>query len=372
MLHVMDSSFANPSAIHEEGVAARRLIDDAREKLARTLGVRAVDVTFTGSGTESNNLAILGAVEARHTAGVAYADMQVITTPIEHPSIAMTMQALAARGVQVVYLPVNAEGKLTVADLAAALTPQTVLVAFALVNSEIGVIQPAGALARAVRAYERTAGTRVTVHLDAAQAPLWLSCELGRYHVDTIALDAGKCNGPKGVGVLARRHGVALKSIMHGGPQEHDLRPATENVVGIVGAAEAIVLAQAAYETRATAVARVRDAGIELLTKLPGVVLNGSPDERVANNINISIPGLDSEYAVIVLDAAGIAASTKSACSGATTGGSSVVRAISGDDARANSTIRLTLGDASTIAEISHVRDVLKEHIDRMTPFSAA
>jgi len=358
--------FANPSAIHQEGVIARGAIDTAREKLARLLKIRPSGVVFTGSGTESNNLAILGAVQAQYAAGVAYCDMEVISTKLEHPSVGKVLEYLTTLGVQVKYMQVDDEGLIRVASLEELLSEKTILVSFAYVNSEIGTIQDVGKLARVVRAFEKAHGSRVLVHIDAAQAPLWLPCQLDGLLVDILTLDAGKCYGPKGVGVLAMRHGVSLAAVSYGGPQESGLRPSTENTAGIVGAVEAIVIAQEGCGKRANKVASLRDNAIEQFLQIDGVVRNGSSTKCVANNVNISIPGIDSEFAVISLDMAGIACSTKSACSGASGDGSSVVLAISDDPSRATSTIRFSLGEETTSRDILTTVAVLTQHVVKM------
>ncbi len=369
MRAVEDEHFANPSAVHQEGVAARQVVEGARAELARLLRIRETGIVFTGSGTESNNLAIVGALYAKHQAGTAFADMEVITTAIEHPSVSVTMGYLKSLGVTVHMVAVDTEGHIVEDDFKQLLSPKTVLVSFAYVNSEVGVVQHVSRLARAVRAYERAPGIRVLVHLDAAQAPLWLPCQLDQVHADVLSLDAGKCGGPKGVGVVAMRHGVELAPVMFGGPQERGLRPATENVVGIVGAVTAFGLAQTHYEARAKAAAALRDGFMEELLHMEGVVINGGRESRVANNVNISLPGLDSEFAVVSLDVAGIACSTKSACSGAGGGGSAVVLAMTGDAARALSTIRFSLGPNTTAAELSRAATVLREHVQKMLTF---
>ncbi len=360
---------ANPSAIHAEGVAARRVIDGARASLARVLGVREPGVIFTGSGTESNNLAILGTLYARHKAGVPFSEMEIITTAIEHPSVKETIAFAASLGVVVHMVPIDADGHIVRSAFEALLSKQTVLVTFAYVNSEIGVVQDVGKLVRLVRAFERVHATEIVVHLDAAQAPLWLPCSLPQLQVDLMSLDAGKCGGPKGVGVVAMRHGVHVAPVLFGGPQEGGLRPATENIVGIVGATDALVLAQAGYKDRSTQVALLRDRFMDALLQIDGVVVNGDRGSRVANNVNISIPGIDSEFAVICLDAAGIACSTKSACSGAGGGGSTVVMAMTNDDARAKSTIRFTLGPKTTWSELEKTVSALKEHATKTLTF---
>lgn len=360
---------ANPSAIHRDGVVARTHLETARAHLARTLAIRPTGVIFTGSGTESNNLALLGTIYARHSTGRAFSEMEVVTTAIEHPSVLETVRHLASLGVVVKYLSLDAGGSVAFESLTEALTPKTVLVTLAYVNSEIGVVQPVGRIGRTIRAFEKSHGTKIVFHLDAAQAPLWLPCQLDQVHADIVSLDAGKCGGPKGVGVVAMRHGVVLKPVLFGGPQEGGLRPATENLSGIVGGVAALVAAQDGYKARAAQMVALRDQFITALVNIDGVVLNGDRTARVANNVNISIPGIDSEFAVICLDEAGIACSTKSACSGAGGGGSHVIMAISGDAARATSTIRFTLGPTSTAAELTKTTTVLKGHVEKMLTF---
>jgi len=370
VIHVMkpffSEVFGNAGSIHQEGVTAGGAISVAREKLARLLHVRTEGIVFTGSGTESNNLALLGVVSSLYAKGVAYADMHVVSTRIEHASILEVLSHFSSLGVTVVYADVLATGLIDTKAFEKLITPQTILVACAYVNSEIGVIQPINKLARIIRASEKKFGTKIVFHVDAAQAPLWLSCSFDAVLCDTMALDAGKCYGPKGVGVLARRHGVELTSPLYGGNQENGLRPGTENTPLIVGAVEAITLAQQGYEQRSVQASKLRDAFIEMLETIEGVVVNGHKTERVANNINISVDRLDAEYAVISLDEAGVACSTKSACGGARGDGSSVVRSITGDNARALSTIRFSLGEDTTQRELTQVTKLLREHVDFM------
>lgn len=208
------------------------------------------------------------------------------------------------------------------------------------------------------------------MHLDAAQAPLWLPCEMDMLGVDLLSLDSGKCYGPKGVGVLAFRHGVPLVPYMHGGGQEGGLRSGTENVPLIVGCAEALVRAQKTWKTRAHAVTLLRDFMFALLEKeIPHVIINGSREARVPNNVHISIPGIESEFAVITLDRHGINASTKSACGAGTSGGSSVIRTLTRSEDRARSTIRFTLGEETTQKEIVRAVHVLRVHTESVRAF---
>ncbi len=361
-------AWANPSAIYKEGAQARKVVEDAREELARTLRVRASDVTFTSGGTESNNLALIGLVEALHETGKAYEEMEIISTKIEHPSILETLAHLAKRGVRVMHVPIDADGKITISGFEKFLNEQTILVTFAYANSEVGVVQEVKKLSRAVRLYNDEHKTKILTHVDASQAPLWLSCELDMLGVDMMTLDAGKCYGPKGVGVLVHRHWVRINPILHGGGQEAGLRSGTENTALIVGCVRALVRAQANYESRSLAVAKLRDEFFLILAKeIPNAIVNGSKEFRIANNVNISIPNLDTEYAVIWLDSKGIACSTKSACGTSDSTGSSVVREMTGDNARATSTLRFTLGEESTISDIKKAVTALEEYIITMS-----
>ena len=356
MLPYLENEFGNPSAIHAEGIAARTAVESSRQKVATTLGIRPEGVLFTSGGTESNNLAILGRLKyLARKEGIAYSDMEVVTTRIEHPSILSLIPVIEATGVTVRFVEVDEEGKITVAALEKVLSPKTVLVTFAYANSEVGVVQSVSRLVRTVRQFEKihTHGRRIVVHIDAAQAPLWLPCSLTSLGVDMMSLDVGKCNGPKGVGMLVVRGNVPLLPILYGGGQEQGLRPGTENVANIVGSATALALAQADYKERAASVSKLRDSFIDLLTEaLPEMLLNGPRGEdRLANNINLSLPKFDTEYAVVYLDAQGIAASTKSACAGAGGGESVVVSTMTGNSERARSTIRLSLSNDTTLAD---------------------
>lgn len=358
--------YGNPSAIHKEGVHASLAVEKAREELAQTLRIRPSGIVFTGSGTESNNMALLGVIEERHKKGMAYRDMEVVSTAIEHASVLEVLAHLSSLGVVVTYVPTNEYGVITIDEFTRSLTDKTVLVVFSYVNSEIGTIQPFSKLTRIVRAYEQDHGTHIHVHIDGAQAPLWLPCALDTLNTDTLALDAGKCYGPKGVGVLAFRQKVSVAPILFGGSQENGLRPGTENTPLIIGAVKAIVLAQKEYVEKSERVTKLRDEFIAQLESIDGVVLNGHRTERVANNVNISIPFIDAEFAVISLDEKGIACATKSACGGARGDGSSVVRTITGDPKRALSTLRFSLGEDTKAHELLTVVTVLKAHIAQM------
>lgn len=363
--------FGNASAVHQEGVEARRAVELAREQVAAALQIRPELVTFTSGGTEANNLAIRGLIISLKSEGRELSDMEVITTKIEHPSIMETMKSLERRGVKVLYVPVDEEGKVKLQELMALVSDKTVLLSVAYANSEIGTVQSVRAVAKILRQAEAKYSSQVFFHLDAAQAPLWLSCQFSSLQADLVSLDVGKCNGPKGVGILLRSRRVNLKPTSLGGGQESGLRAGTENVAGIVGASVALSAAQKDWQERTIATAELRDKAIKhLQTEIPSVILNGpTGEDRLANNINISIPGLDTEFATIVLDKHGFAVSTKSACAGAGGGESAVVREISADPARATSTLRISLSPETKFSDLKRFTSILKNHIEKMSNF---
>jgi cysteine desulfurase len=371
MVPYLTGNFGNPSAIHAEGQITRQAVEEARANVAAAVQVRPEYLTWTGGGTEGNNLAIFGVVQSLAQQGRTYDSMTIITTKIEHPSVGEACSALSKRGVAVRYVQVNEAGKIDLTHLRTLLDESVVLCTTALINSEIGSIQPARAIHKVLHEAEVKYDTEIFFHLDAAQAPLWVNCQFDALAADFISLDAAKCCGPKGVGVLVRGRRTDLVPVVHGGGQESGLRPGTENVAGIVGAAVAISTAQDTWRERAEQVAVVRDQAIEhIKTELPSLYVNGASDEdRVANNINISIPGLDTEYAAVVLDKHGFAVSTKSACSGSGGGASVVVQETTQDPARATATLRITLGPDNTLDQLQSLTTVLKNHTKQMSQY---
>ncbi len=359
------SCFANASAIHAEGLQARRAIENARRQVSKLLGTRPEQTIFTSGGTESNNLAIAGVLEDKRRSGLTYDQMEVVTSPIEHSSVSETLEHYSKKGVRVRMLPVTNLGLIDLAQAGDFFSEDTVLLAISLVNSEIGTIQPVGKVVRQLRKKQSGFGRRAVVHVDASQAPLWLSCRLDSMGADIVALDAGKCYGPKGVGVLVYRHGLSLSPAVWGGGQEFGLRSGTENTPLIVGMETALGIAQREYKERSERVSLVRDHGLKFLEEsIPGLELNGCRDRRVANNINFSISGIDGEFAVVVLDRYGFACATGSACaSGSNEAGSAVVNAISRDVSRARSAIRVTIGEETVKKDLEEMAKCLAKNI---------
>jgi cysteine desulfurase len=362
-----DDVYANASGVHLEARQAHTALEEARAKIAGVLATTPHNVVFTSGGTESNNLALLGVVEKLHEGGREYADMEIVTTAIEHPSLIEPLRVLASKGVVVIHAPVAHEGRITEKDFRTLLSPKTVLVTFAYANSEIGVVQDVRALSRIVRLWRaEQKNSYPYVHIDACQAPLWLSCKMDSLGVDMMTLDAGKCYGPKGVGVLALRGDVSLTPLLRGGSQEGGLRPGTENVSLMVGCAAALHAAQLGWEERARKVTERCEFFIKkLAAAFPAMVLNGPHEGRLANNVNISIPGLDGEYAVVGLDVRGVACSTRSACKtneSLDEGGSHVLRALCLPQDVVQGAIRFSPGEQTTTRELERVVTLLLDH----------
>ncbi len=365
MTRFLRDDFGNPGGIHLEGVRAKRALEEFRTTVARILEVQDTGVVFTSGGTESNNLALRGVLKSLHQEGRPYSQMTVLSTKLEHPATLRTLDVLERMGVVVRYVPVRDDGRLDIAALRSAVDASVVLVTLAYVNSEVGVITPCREVRRVLDEKEKEFGTSILLHVDAAQAPLWLPCQLARLGADLLSLDGGKCGGGKGVGALVMKKGVTIDPLLRCGGQEMGLRPGTEPVHLIAAFATALTEAQENWQSRSEAVAVVRDYAFEQMQKrIPTAVVNGPVgDARVANNIHISIPGIDAEFAVITLDAHGIAASTKSACSSKGGGASAVVLAMTGDEMRAASTLRFTLGPDTTTHDIDRMLDVLTKHL---------
>jgi len=338
----------NPSSIHAEGRRARARLDDARDRVAASFGVSRKEITFTGSGSESDNAAILGAVRATGRKG------HVLATAIEHHAVLHSLDALALEGHEVELLAVDERGTIDPAAFAAALRPDTILASVAYANNEIGTVAPIAELARAAR--ERG----VLFHTDAVQAPGWLPLDVARLGVDLLSISAHKFEGPKGVGVLYVRSGVALEPIIHGGGQEFGRRAGTENVTGAAGLARALELAVEEQPARAARIARLRDrfeAGIE--AAIADVRVNGAGGPRLPGNSNVSFGGVLSEELLLQLDLAGIAVSAGSACTSGATLPSHVIAALGIAARWRGGPIRFSLGRTTTEAEIDRVLAVL-------------
>src|SRR6185295_12379513 len=299
--------YGNPSSLHAAGRSARRALEDARESVASCLGGDPKEIVFTSGATESNALAISGAAEALRSRGD-----HLVTTAIEHPSVLETFARLEKQGWTVTRVPVDGEGRVDPARLAAALTAKTVLVSVMTVNNEVGSLQPMAALKRAA--------ARVVFHSDAAQAYGKVATDLRE--VDLLNVSAHKIHGPKGVGVLRVRKGTPLAAQLAGGGQEFERRAGTENVAGAVGLAAAMSLA-----SDPAPMAERRDRLQRGLEALGGVRVAGPAERRAPHILNVSVEGIDGEAAILAMDAAGLCVSSGSACASGSTKPSHVLQA---------------------------------------------
>ncbi len=360
MLPYLTEHYGNPSSVHRQGRAALAALDDARRQIAGVLGCSPREVILTGGGSEADNLAIRGAALARREQG---GGNHLVTSAVEHHAVLHTVEQLRDHfGFEATILPVDAYGRVSPAQVEAALRPDTVLVSLMLANNEIGTLQPIAEINRLVR------GHGALMHTDAVQAGGLLDIHVERLGVDMLTLAAHKFYGPKGVGILYVRQGVPLLPTLTGGSQERSRRAGTENVAGAVGAAAALVWAQAHREAHATSLTRLRDRLIEgVLASVPDTVLTGHPTERLPNLASFAIDGLHgAEELLLGLDLAGICASSGSACTSASLEPSYVLRACGLPTRLAIGSLRLSLGYQNTEADVEHVLATLPSLVERL------
>ncbi|MGD1155851.1 MAG: cysteine desulfurase NifS [Terriglobia bacterium] len=352
--------YGNASSIHWFGQRAKAAMERAREQVARLLEARASEIAFTSGGTESDNAAIFGIVEAARGER-----KHVVTTTIEHHAVLNTVQALEKRGVSVTYVRVGASGVVDPQDVASALRPETVLISVMHANNELGTIQPLEEIGRIAR--ERD----IYFHTDAVQTVGKLPVDVDKLGVDLLALSAHKLYGPKGVGALYVRRGTILRPLMHGGHHERDRRPGTENVAGIVGLGAAAELALAHLPEEADRVAALRDrleAGT--LERVPRVAVNGERTRRLPTTTNLAFDYIEGEGFVIAMDLRGIACSTGAACSSGSLEPSHVLSAIGLKPEQARASIRFSLGRFNTAEDIDTTLEILPAVVEQLRSVS--
>jgi cysteine desulfurase len=362
MARVLRETHGNPSSAYAEGRAARALVDQARDEVAAALGATPAEIVFTSGGTESDNLALRGALLARKADGDG-----LVTTAVEHHAVLDTARHLAEHAhVRLTVLPVDTSGRVTAADVEAALDGRTVLVSVMHGNNEIGTLQPIDEIGAACRA------RGVTFHTDAVQTVGALPFDVGRTAVDLVSVNAHKFYGPKGVGALYVRRGTRLATMQTGGGQERGRRTGTENVAGIVGLGVALRLAAERRAAESARQARLRDRIIEgVRTRVPGAILTGHPTERLPNNASFCFPGTQGEALVVALDLAGFAASSGSACTSGSTEPSHVILALGIDREAAQGSLRLTVGRDTGDGDVDALLDALPPIVARLRSISA-
>ncbi|MFA6297082.1 MAG: cysteine desulfurase family protein [Candidatus Paceibacterota bacterium] len=345
--------FANSSSLYKEGVETGKALTESRRVVASVLQVKPDEIIFTGGGTESNNLAILGTyfsnIKKTHSHKSHF-----VTTTIEHSSVLEVFRYIEKLGGKVSYVAPESNGIVDVKKIEEAITSETVLVSVMYSNNEIGTIQPIREIGKIIKA-KKDAGQNIVFHVDACQGALYLSLLAHELLADFVTLDSSKFYGPKGVGILYKKRNVSISPIIFGGGQEGGLRSGTENIPGIVGFAEALRIAGLERESQTKHLSAERDRIIDTLIKnVPGIMVNGDRIKRLPNNINICVPNLDAEYAVLRLDVLGFAVSSVTTCKTLSEDSSSyVVKELYGDETCSRSSLRITLGRFTTKREVN-------------------
>ena len=360
MAAFLREQFGNPSSLYPIGRKAKEALTESREAVAGFLGAHRSEITFTGTGTEADNWAIQGVLEAHPD------KTEIVTSAIEHPAVIETARALEKKGITVRYAPVDSTGLVDMDFLRSAMTPRTALVSVMHANNELGTIQPIEEIARI--AHDKGA----LFHTDAVQSFGKIPIDVDRLGVDLLTISAHKIYGPKGIGALYVRRGTDILPFIHGGHQERGLRAGTENTAGIVGFGEAVRVLTGRMKKdreRLEKLAERLKAGIE--SRVPKVRFNGHPERRVKSTLNFAFPGLEAEAILLALATKGISVSTGSACSADSEEVSHVLLAIGLRPEIARSCIRMSLGRFNTDEDVATVLAELPEIVDKLRKISS-
>jgi cysteine desulfurase len=358
MLEVMTNTFGNPSSIHSYGREARRIIDESRLNLAKSIGAKPNEVIMTSGGTEADNYAIVGIAESYQHQG-----KHIITTQIEHHAVLHTCQQLEKRGFEVTYLSVDKYGKISKSELKAALRDDTILVSIMYGNNEVGTIQPIKEITELLKE------SKALFHTDAVQAYGIIPIDVNDLGIDLMSVSAHKLNGPKGIGYLYVREGVSITPRFFGGEQERKRRPGTENVAAIAGFKQAVLIAQDDMMEKQKQYLHFKNMFIkQLVESSVPFYQNGSLENSLPHVLNLSFPGTDVEAMLVNLDLAGIAASSGSACTAGSIDPSHVLVAMHGKDSeRIRNSIRFSFGLNNTENQIIHIANEVTKIVKRLT-----
>ena len=360
MLPYFTENFWNPSSVYTPALNNRKVVDESRDTIAKSLGTTPENIYFTAGGSESDNWALKSTAEAYASKG-----KHIITSKIEHHAILHTCEYLEKRGFEITYIDVDENGILKLDDLKAAIRPDTILISVMFANNEIGTIQPI----KEIGAIAKEHG--IIFHTDAVQAYAQIPINVDEYNIDMLSVSGHKFGGPKGIGFLYIRKGLKLRSFVHGGAQERKRRAGTENITGIVGLAKAVEIAFATMDERIKKETEVRDYAIKrILAEVPYCRLNGDAVKRVPNNINISFQFIEGESLLIMLDMAGICASSGSACTSGSLDPSHVLLAIGLPHEIAHGSLRMTIGEETTKEDMDYVVDKIKEIVTKLRKMS--
>ena len=360
MMPFLQGEFANPSSLHTPGQRAKEAVEDARRTVAEALHARPEEILFTSGGSEADNQALLSAARA----GARKGKKRVISTAFEHHAVLHTLDKLEKEGFEIVLLPVHENGIVRVEEAEKAIDDNTAVVSVMFANNEIGTIQPIAEIGALCRQ------KGVLFHTDAVQAVGHLAIDVQAMNIDLLSLSAHKFHGPKGVGALYARRGIALESLIAGGAQERGKRAGTENVAGIVGMAAALREAEAHRENNAMYLTNMRDRLIRKLSAIEHSVLNGDAQRRLPGNVNFCFEGIEGESLLLLLDDDGIAASSGSACTSGNLDPSHVLLAIGRKHDIAHGSLRLTIGEDITEAQIDFLAERVTDAVRRIRAIS--
>lgn len=349
MLPCFQENYGNPSSLYTLGQRAEEKLTAARQIFARRLGAEPREITFTSGGSEADNQALRSAAAL----GARKGKRHIISTKFEHHAILHTLKALEKEGFEVTLLDIPPDGVIKPEQVRDAIRPDTCLVTVMFANNEIGTIQPIPEIG----AICHEAG--VLFHTDAVQAAGHLPINVAEMHIDMLSLSAHKFHGPKGVGVLYAKRGIALENIIHGGAQERGKRAGTENVPGICGAAAAFDEACENLEKNAAHLRPLRDKLIAGLTAIPHTILNGDPVRRLPGNVNLCFEGIEGESLLLKLDEKGICASSGSACTSGSLDPSHVLLALGRPHEVAHGSLRLSLSEYNTENDVDYILEVI-------------
>ena len=345
--------YGNASGIYSIGRTSKKALEKARMQVAEAIGASPKEIYFTGCGSESDNLAIKGIAYANRNKG-----NHIITTKIEHHAVLETCETLEKEGFRVTYLPVDKDGNISLQELENSITSNTILISVMFANNEVGTIEPVEEIGKIAKKYG------VIFHTDSVQAVGNIPIDVNKMNIDSLSMSAHKFYGPKGVGALYVREGVNFKKILNGGHQEKDKRAGTENVAGIVGLGKAIELSCKNLENYSKKLVELREYLLEqVASNFKECRLNGSRQNRLPGNANISFKNVEGDKLLLELDKRGFCVSAGSACSSGKTEPSHVLVAMNVPKEYANGTIRITLGEENTKKEIDELVSALKEII---------
>jgi len=362
MLPFYREQFGNPSSVHWAGRAVSGAVEKAREQVAKLINCSPAEIVFVSCGSEGDNMALKGTVDALREKGD-----HIITTTVEHPAVLETCKSLEKQGVRVTYLPVDHNGMLNLAELEAAITDKTILISVMWANNETGNLYPIEEIGAIARKY------KVRFHTDAVQAVGKVPVDVQKANVDLLVVSGHKLGAPKGVGAIYIRRGTRLTPFMHGGHQERGRRAGTHNVAGIVGLGVACELAGAHLEVEAARIRALRDRLEQgIMQRVPEIKLNGHPDPnlRLPNTLNVSFAYIEGESLLLNFDMKGIAASSGSACTSGSLEPSHVMGAMCVDVVLAHSSTRFSLGIDNTEEDVDYVLEVLPPIVQRLREMS--